>query len=211
MSSSGKEKRRSYVLAPDPTKRRTGKSKTRSVLHTCPGSSIFGRGHELVAMLPLGDRLVIIITLSFSVCRCLIAFLNKKLWKTSSLSWPEHRPAKWRLLPTRGSSPELNLLVEVVGTLEQLVHLGLLALQVGAVLLEAAGQGAGALLGRLQVLFHLTEEGLLGLKLGGQGLQGRRGRRRRCGQSSQGRGQCCARCRGLLRGKGLGLCLCISP
>lgn len=39
-------------------------------------------------------------------------------------------------------SPVLHLLAQVVKALAQLVHLGLLAFQVGAVLLEAAGQRA---------------------------------------------------------------------
>lgn len=87
---------------------------------------------------------------------------------------------------TLGPSPELSLLAEVVEALAQLVHLGLLALQVRAVLLEAAGQGAGALLGCLQVLLHLTEQGLLGLQLRGHGLWGREANSGCCGQSSQG-------------------------
>lgn len=87
-----------------------------------------------------------------------------------------------------GPSPELSLLAEVVEALAQLVDLGLLALQVRAVLLEAAGQQAGALLGCLQVLLHLTEEGLLGLQLGGHGLQGGEADSRHCGQSFWGPG-----------------------
>lgn len=75
--------------------------------------------------------------------------------------------------PVLGPSPELSLLAEVVQALTQLVDLGLLAFQVRAVLLEAAGQRAGALLDGLQVLLHLPKEGLLlGLQLGGQGLRG---------------------------------------
>lgn len=42
--------------------------------------------------------------------------------------------------PLSAPSPALHLLAQVVEALAQLVHLSLLALQVGAVLLEAAGQ-----------------------------------------------------------------------
>lgn len=83
------------------------------------------------------------------------------------------------------SLPELSLQAEVVETLVQLVDLGLLALQVRAVLLEAAGQQAGALLGCLQVLLYCLEEGLLGLQLRGHGLWDGEADRGRCGQSSQ--------------------------
>lgn len=120
--------------------------------------------------------------------------------------------------PILGPSPELSLLAEVVQALAQLVDLSLLAFQVRAVLLEAAGQRVGALLDCLQVLLHLPEERLLpGLQLGGQGLRGREADMgavaralglvqhcpRRLGSPALGEG---------VESLGIGsVCLCISP
>lgn len=64
----------------------------------------------------------------------------------------------------------INLLAEVVEALVELVELCLLALDVGAVLLELAGQGVGARLGPLQVLLGFSQQELLGLELGAHGL-----------------------------------------
>lgn len=79
-------------------------------------------------------------------------------WLTSPCPPPQH------------PSPVLQLLAQVVKALAKLVHLSLLALQVRAVLLEAAGQRIRALLGCLQVLFYLAQEELLGLQLRSHGL-----------------------------------------
>lgn len=69
-------------------------------------------------------------------------------------------------------SPVVDLLAEVAEALVELVELCLLALDVGAVLLELAGQGVGARLGPLQVLLGFTEQELLGLELTAHGLWG---------------------------------------
>lgn len=68
----------------------------------------------------------------------------------------------------------VDLLAEVVEALVELVELCLLALDVGAVLLELAGQGVGARLGPLQVLLCFTQQELLGLELGAHGLWGKK-------------------------------------
>lgn len=133
---------------------------------------------KLVAALTLGKRGWPFNNLSFT----LYCFFQKvEIYKTAfgsinrnpTLVASRQTSSAKAATPVLGPSPELSLLAEVVQALAQLVDLGLLAFQVRAVLLEAAGQRAGALLDRLQVLLHLPEEGLLlGLQLGGQGLRG---------------------------------------
>lgn len=122
----------------------------------------------------------------FSRVSNLTLFLLRPPWKpfctssfpgrccTSSNSSIDPTPQQISLLSCPGVSPVVDLLAEVVEALVELVELCLLALDVGAVLLELAGQGVGARLGPLQVLLCFTQQELLGLELGAHGLWGKK-------------------------------------